>query len=146
MPESADISGHSQVRPLLFFDKQGDPDVYINTRHENDDILSQGKALHCAFCHTVITWQGRAIDQLGRHIHTFENPGGYEFTIGCFARAACVQTGRPDKEWSWFPDYHWQYALCHQCHEHLGWYYRSVIQSNNFYGLILERLLSESGH
>lgn len=146
MPESDNHIRPDQGRPRLLFDKLSGPDIVSKTYLESDNALTQGKALHCAFCHSIITWQASAIDQLGRHIHTFENPGGYEFTIGCFARAYCMQVGTPEKEWSWFPAYHWQYALCHQCHEHLGWYYRSATQSNSFFGLILDRLISAADH
>ena len=108
------------------------------------EALEHGKALRCANCKTVITYQGHAENRRGQHVHRFFNPGGYEFTIGCFRRAWCKVIGLPTLEWSWFDGYTWQYALCPQCQEHLGWFYHGSTDDSSFYGLILDRLASDS--
>ena len=110
---------------------------------KQDEVLDHGKAVRCAYCKTVITYQGNAEHIQGQHVHSFINPGGYEFTIGCFRRAWCKVMGLPMLEWSWFNGYTWQYALCPQCQEHLGWFYRSSPDDSAFYGLILDRLIIE---
>lgn len=108
---------------------------------ENDTLSDHGRAIRCAGCKTVITYHGNAEHRQGGHVHSFINPGGYEFTIGCFGRAWCLIVGQPSREWTWFSGYTWQYALCSQCREHLGWFYNSSSAENSFYGLILDRLI-----
>jgi len=132
--------------PCLMLDKIFDPDKSIETTQQTEDELDQGKALRCAYCQTIVTYPANAISQLGQHIHSFTNPGGYEFTIGCFRQAYCQAIGTPSQEWTWFPSYYWQYALCHHCQEHLGWYYQSGEATSGFYGLILNRLISGTDH
>jgi len=106
-----------------------------------DDDASKGQAIRCGFCHAAISYPGNQLERLGRHIHTFSNPSGLSFTIACYARAWCDARGEPTATWSWFPGYRWQYALCHECHEHLGWFYQSNSGLGSFYGLILQRLI-----
>lgn len=108
------------------------------------EALDHGKALRCAYCKTVITYQGNAENRQGQHIHRFANPGGFEFTLGCFSRAWCQVIGLPMLEWSWFNGYAWQYALCPHCQEHLGWFYHCAADDSSFYGLILDRIIIES--
>jgi hypothetical protein len=80
----------------------------------------------------------------GAHEHRFQNPEGYRFHIGCFARAfGCVPLGNPTSEFTWFPGYSWQIELCGGCREHLGWLYQSG--SRAFHGLILDRLVELDG-
>lgn len=110
--------------------------------HE-EEKPGHGKAVRCAYCKSVITYQGNAESIQGRHIHSFVNPAGYEFTIGCYRRAWCRIMGLPMLEWSWFNGHTWQYAMCPQCQEHLGWFYHTVHDNNAFYGLILDRLIIE---
>lgn len=47
--------------------------------------------------------------------------------------------GAPTLEFSWFPGYTWQLALCGQCNAHLGWKFVAGPDSNlmprKFYGL-----------
>jgi len=50
----------------------------------------------------------------------------------------CVNYGTPTLEHTWFQSYSWRYALCSNCHTHLGWFYQSG--NDSFYGLILENL------
>ena len=134
------------ISTLLVLDKSLDPSQYIADKIKPEDTLDHGKALHCAYCHTIVTYHGSGIEQMGQHVHSFTNPGGYEFTIGCFSKAYCQLEGEPSQEWTWFPAYYWQYALCHQCQEHLGWYYQSGEMGDDFFGLILDRLISETDH
>src|SRR5947207_1607965 len=60
------------------------------------------------------------------HEHTFANPDGFQFHVGCFARATgCASVGEPSTYWSWFAGYSWQVELCSACREHLGWLFRN---------------------
>lgn len=75
----------------------------------------------------------------GAHEHTFVNPAGYAFHIGCFGAApGCAHAGDEDPTFSWFPGWTWQLALCARCGAHLGWTYRNAAQ--RFWGLILAAL------
>lgn len=151
MQALACVRRYDPVIPVRMFERQLDTGFVSKSQTEDEKTLSLGKALHCTFCYSIITWQASAIERPSQHnqrqhIQTFINPGGYEFTLGCFARANCLVIGTPTKEWSWFLEYHWQYALCPECQEHLGWYYQSTTISDSFYGLIIDRLVSDSGH
>ena len=108
--------------------------------------MDHGKAVRCAYCKSIITYQGNAESKSGKHIHNFVNPGGHEFTIGCYRRAWCKIMGLPMMEWTWFAGYTWQYALCPQCQEHLGWFYRNAPDNTSFYGLILQRIIIEEAN
>ena len=131
-----------QLRYHLFeVDSASDNKTMVLDRHAED--LAHGKAVRCAYCKTLITYQGNAESIQGQHVHSFTNPGGYEFTIGCYRRAWCEVVGRPTQEWSWFNAHTWQYALCPQCQQHLGWFYHCAATGSAFYGLILDRLIIE---
>ena len=82
----------------------------------------------------------------GRHEHTFVNPSGITFHIGCFASAkGCRVEGNPTREFTWFPGFDWSFALYRNCGIHLGWYYDSQ-DADGFFGLVLARLVwSPSG-
>ncbi len=129
--------------PVYLFERESSTDKKTQVNHKQQDILEHGKAVRCAYCKTVITYQGNAEQVQGKHVHSFINPGGFEFTIGCYRRAWCKIMGLPMLEWSWFKPYTWQYALCPQCQELLGWFYHNAPDNSSFYGLILDRIIIE---
>jgi hypothetical protein len=103
----------------------------------------EGRLL-CLACGYPITSLRERITAGGAHEHTFANPGGYVFRIGCFGRApGCVQAGQPTLEHTWFAGHTWRYALCGGCRAHLGWAFRGG--QSGFFGLILDRLLEAGG-
>jgi hypothetical protein len=96
-------------------------------------------ALVCARCLSLVTSRASALSMGGSHVHTFANPHGFEFRIGCFADApGCVEQGGESDYWTWFPGFTWRVSLCRSCGEHLGWLFRSP--DARFFGLILDRL------
>jgi hypothetical protein len=98
-----------------------------------------GRALVCVACLQAITHSGARIEMSGGHAHTFSNPHGIVFHIGCFAVApGCGPASEPSTLHTWFPGYAWQIAVCRGCGEHLGWLFRSL--DSRFHGLILDRL------
>jgi hypothetical protein len=100
--------------------------------------------LLCYACGLPITSERERVAEGGAHEHTFTNPGGWVYRIGCFRRATgCAQAGEPTLEHTWFPGYAWRYALCAGCRAHLGWAFRAT--QSQFYGLILERLVGAAG-
>lgn len=97
----------------------------------------------CRQCMQVITSPAERIQVQGSHRHTFSNPVGLLFQIGCFRRVkGCVNASPPEAEWSWFRGYAWQVVLCSACANHLGWRYTG--QNDGFYGLILDKLMQAS--
>jgi hypothetical protein len=107
-----------------------------DSREEKDE---SGR-LYCATCGRLITRQDQQVPVGGAQIHTFRNPHGLVFKIGCFATApGCDQVGEATEEWTWFPGYSWQVAVCMGCGSHLGWRYLSRA-GDGFYGLILRQL------
>jgi hypothetical protein len=110
---------------------------------ERDRRSAPTKGVHrglvCAACGHDITDDANRIDMAGTHEHTFVNPAGHDFRIGCFAAApGCVPAGAEEDAFSWFPGWSWQIALCGRCYSHLGWTYRNADQ--RFWGLILAAL------
>lgn len=109
----------------------GDP--YATTTLPHDD------ALRCAVCDHRITDRAYRCEQAGAHAHTFVNPAGIQFEIGCFVAApGCGYAGAPSEEFSWFPGWSWQIALCTRCRSHVGWLFRCG--GDQFHGLIFAAL------
>ncbi|MDY6935641.1 MAG: cereblon family protein [Spirochaetota bacterium] len=105
-----------------------------------DDESRREHLILCKLCSNIITSPDNCIVINGKHQHTFKNPVGYTYQIGCFINAkGCIITGEPTTDFTWFSGFSWCYAICSICHIHLGWYYQSKISS--FYGLILNHLI-----
>ena len=52
------------------------------------------KVLRCRACEAEIASDDDRIEMSGAHAHTFVNPHGHVFEVGCFARApGCVPVG-----------------------------------------------------
>lgn len=94
----------------------------------------------CGFCLEPVTNRRNRISVNGGHRHTFTNPAGIVFEIGCFSDApGCRTTGAPTREFTWFAGHSWNYSLCASCGTHLGWHFTSG-NDGSFFGLILARL------
>lgn len=110
------------------------------TAGEQEKREKQNGHILCGICLEPVTARRHRISVNGGHQHTFTNPAGVVFEIGCFSDApGCRTTGIPTKEFTWFPGHGWIYALCAGCGSHLGWYFTSG-GGSGFFGLILERL------
>lgn len=108
-----------------------------------DEGDGQGRHLYCAVCRAFITSEGERIAMNGSHEHRFANVSGISFHIGCFRKAGgCLSLGAPSFEWTWFPGYAWDIAICTGCSTHLGWQYVCATFNNSFYGLILKHLVT----
>lgn len=95
----------------------------------------------CRQCEHKITKPDYRFIFQGAFDHTFLNPAGQVFHIGCFSRAdGCVALGESSLEWTWFQGYHWRVVVCGQCLTHLGWHY-AADQAPAFFGLILDALV-----
>ncbi len=97
--------------------------------------------IRCRACHRVVTHPRERTEVQGAHRHTFANPSGVVFEIGCFGTAAgCAYAGPTTDEFSWFRGHRWKIAVCGGCLSHLGWRFIST-GGHAFHGLILNRLI-----
>jgi hypothetical protein len=95
----------------------------------------------CRQCHQAITKPAERIVMEGSHLHTFANPHGVVFEIGCFRSVkGCGYAGAASDDFSWFAGYSWRVCFCALCLTHLGWMF-SRMGSDIFHGLILDRLI-----
>ena len=99
------------------------------------------KHILCRQCLQVITSPAERIVVQGSHQHTFANPHGIIYEIGCFRTViGCGYAGPASDEFSWFRGFSWRIAVCTMCLTHMGWLFMSS-GSERFNGLILDRLL-----
>jgi hypothetical protein len=99
----------------------------------------------CRDCLHPITRPSDRVSIEGRHAHTFANPHGIVFEIGCFRRApGCGAIGPASSEFTWFAGHRWRVCICAACLAHLGWMFLPAV-GDAFFGLILERLRESSG-
>ena len=104
-----------------------------------DATTRDDESLRCAICGHRITDRAYRTEMSGAHEHTFVNPAGFTFRIGCFVAApGCKYAGATSEAFSWFPGWRWQIALCGRCHGHVGWIFR--LGGDQFHGLILAAL------
>lgn len=94
----------------------------------------------CRQCRQIITRPAERIFVNGSHRHTFANPLGIVFEIGCFRSAmGCAPAGSASDEFTWFAGYSWRLVLCAGCLTHLGWSFTAP-GGDQFFGLILDHL------
>jgi hypothetical protein len=126
----------------LWFDRHTPwtPAGHTLKQQDSEELAKRKSALCCVQCQHVITEHAARLELAGGHLHVFTNPGGFVYEIALYEYADCVMHGPATTDYSWFPGYAWQLALCANCHEHLGWRYRKT-GSAAFYGLIRDRLV-----
>ncbi len=108
---------------------------------ENQKKSEEEKYILCRHCENKISQPKYRVTYQGAFDHTFLNPTGDVFHIGCFKKAdGCAVLGKSSSEWTWFYGFSWQVALCSQCLNHLGWFYQSE-KGSPFFGLILDALI-----
>ena len=137
------ITSHDFKAPV---NKKNSKDAYrhVKKNTQTQETTDRGKFLICRQCLHMITHRSQQIIVDGAHKHTFANPHGIVFEIGCFKSAiGCGYVGQPSGEFSWFSGFMWQVAVCGSCLTHVGWLFTSS-SFESFIGLILDRL-AESG-
>lgn len=128
---------------LLREQPAGGVDANVAEKPESGDA-EQGRKLLCAACRHPVTTSAARTSVSGSHQHTFFNPHGVVFNVGCFSQAPGASArGIPTDEFTWFPGHVWQLAVCARCVSHLGWRFKS--QASEFYGLILDKLVEGPG-
>ncbi|MCP4602889.1 MAG: hypothetical protein GY847_20630 [Proteobacteria bacterium] len=111
------------------------------TRKDRNDE-QKGSRLFCAICGHPITGKDQCIDINGSHEHTFANPGGHIYHIGCFRNAlGCITMRDESTDFTWFSGYTWSVTGCSLCGAHMGWHFRSG--SDTFFGLVLDTLVEK---
>ena len=127
------------LQTILFFQRLNETQFDKRLEYFEQNSEKDEKKIRCKICGHRMTSDEKKIDVNGRHQHVFSNPIGMIYEIGCFSEAnGCVNYGTSSLEHTWFAGYSWRYALCSNCHTHLGWFYQSA--DDSFYGLILENL------
>lgn len=119
--------------------READTDLEDLAEQHEKNFHEPDSAIVCAECEHEVTQTDHRTDRDGAFEHSFANPAGIVFRIGCFAEATgCSPIGEPSSEFTWFDSYTWRVALCTHCHTHLGWLYEHP--DDTFWGLILPRL------
>ena len=133
--------------PPLFFRPTSTPkktDSDASPVAENQTAETSMEAVVCRQCLHEITSTAESRTVHGAHAHTFANPEGLVFEIGCYADAwGCGYVGAASAEFTWFSGYLWRIAVCANCHTHLGWRF-SGSDGHYFHGLITSRILSHT--
>ena len=121
-------------------EEEGDTTTYEKEAEERSP--EEKEYILCRQCHQAITRPDDRIAMQGSHRHTFANPHGIVFEIGCFRSVkGCGYAGAASDEFSWFAGYSWRVCVCTMCLTHLGWMFSLLKGSDNFHGLILDRLI-----
>jgi len=110
-------------------------------KEAEDPSADEEEYILCRQCRQAITRPAERIAVQGSHRHTFANPHGVVFEIGCFKNIqGCGYAGAATDEFTWFAGYSWRVCFCAMCLTHLGWIFRST-GGDIFHGLILDRLI-----
>ena len=114
-------------------------DIEEHTHTEEEEKTEKEKLIICRTCKNIITSPDESISIDGSHTHTFMNPAGILYHIGCFAHArGCALYGPSSSEYSWFTGYIWTVAICSVCSTHMGWKFTSG--GSVFFGLIMDNI------
>ena len=129
----------SFLMPVLYFDASTQRDQENDLLQDTRARQERGKYLCCAQCRQRVTALNSAVPINGKHNHHRRNPYGLQFEFQCYAAApGCEVSGELTSDYSWFAGCRWQYASCHRCQRHLGWYFSG---ENNFFALIRDQLV-----
>jgi hypothetical protein len=111
----------------------------VSTRLVSDPSPGAITWLNCVHCDRKIARNDARIEVNDKHEHTFINPAGVIYRIGCFASApGAGEVGRFSAEFAWFRGHVWRCLTCGDCQTHLGWSFTA--EASRFFGLILTEL------
>lgn len=115
-------------------------DVEVDRPVDRDQTTDRDRqrrqVISCRTCRHRLTDSSQRIEVAGAHRHTFFNPAGIVYELGCFAAAPGIRlTGEASGEFAWFAGYLWRIGLCGGCGTHLGWHFERG--ESSFFGLIL---------
>jgi hypothetical protein len=137
---SADVDSPYLLRQPS--EKQGEDSAPVIEEEEAEaQEPEEEEYILCRQCQQAITRPADRVAIDGSHRHTFANPHGLVYEIGCFKTVrGCGYAGALTDEFSWFAGYSWRVSFCALCLTHLGWMFVSG-GGDIFHGLILDRLL-----
>lgn len=120
--------------------------VDLETRPASESLTGKEAVILCRLCGNVITRPAHQTRVEEAFFHTFANPHGMVFEIGCFSEAhGCISVSRPSSEFTWFPGYSWEIVACLECCAHMGWKFARHLPHapgpGRFFGLILDKLI-----
>jgi len=142
LPNATAETGYRRYHLLRNDDEEPSPEGKDESRVQSATHKGGGRYLLCGLCGHRITHTGEGIGVGGSHRHTFANPCGHVFRIGCFRTApGCRPASTETTDFSWFTGYAWRIQVCANCFSHMGWEFRS--EGHGFHGLILERIVEE---
>ena len=129
---------------MLFRESPSKPDMHHNLPEAGEEaeaeISDEEEYYVCVDCMGIITSRANEIFVDGAHCHTFANPMGIVFDIGCFKNAlGCATAGPASDEFTWFQGYQWKIAYCRYCLIHMGWQFINA-GGDHFFGLIEDRI------
>jgi len=130
--------------PVLSILTKGNAGVLLSTDEVSTGPLSDEAAaptiwLNCIQCGSKIARCTDRIQVNDKHEHTFINPVGVIYRIGCFsASPGAFEIGQASSEFAWFRGYEWRCLCCAVCEVHLGWTFTQ--SAARFCGLILDHL------
>ena len=118
-----------------------DGDIAILEKEAEEPTAEEEEYILCRQCRQAITRPADRLSIQGSHRHTFANPHGIVFDIGCFRNViGCGYAGAASNEFTWFAGYSWRVCYCVMCLTHLGWIFSSQ-GGDFFHGLILDKLI-----
>ena len=116
-------------------------DIAVLEKEAEEPEPEEKEYIICRQCRQAITRPEDRIAMQGSHRHTFANPHGIVFDIGCFKNViGCGYAGAASDEFTWFAGYSWRICYCAMCLTHLGWIFSST-SGDVFHGLILDKLI-----
>lgn len=111
----------------------------VNHASAGDELLC---CSHCSHSISNALEAFRLNNETGR---VFTNPAGVSFHVSYFGVCpGALIFGPYTTEASWFDGTHWAYAICANCHQHLGWHYRYPEGGEPFFGIISSKLVNAS--
>lgn len=114
-------------------------ETHAERTERSDSETIEETWIRCSACGHGLTRQRARTEVEGKHVHTFVNPAGFEYTIRCFGDApGCGGAGEESTFWSWFPGFAWRMAMCGGCGAHVGWSFRK--EESAFWGLVIDRI------
>jgi hypothetical protein len=130
---------HENAVPRMLKSSGSSPDSGTTIKTEKKFGLKEDHIIICRECGNPVTSPDRIISVNDKHKHTFINPAGITYQIGCFSSAGgCIVYGEPVLEHTWFSGFAWNYCICSNCRVHLGWHFQN--NDERFFGLILNLL------
>ena len=123
---------------------KGDASVWVSldgvsTRAVSDESHAPIQWLNCIRCDHKIALMSDRLEVSDKHEHTFINPAGVIYRVGCFTMApGAVEVGDASGEFAWFRGHLWRCLCCRGCELHLGWSF--ISSASKFCGLILDQL------